>query len=224
MAGASNTFEGGTNAVTITTANSGGLSGAAFSAVSNVTYTTERAAHGSLAGRIAPLETGTVEHALSGSGIRYARVYAYWTAFFQPLELRLTNSGNWYLVDITDTTVSLSATVNGSPNTLAQQTTSLINQWVRIELQGTSAAGGQAEARFYAADSQTALFTLSGSAARTADTWSAVAYGGQNLAESAAYIDDVGWSDVDWLGSAVPARVPVPVPVTPQAIQRASRW
>jgi hypothetical protein len=227
MAGALNSFEGGSNTVSVTAGNSGGASGDAFSSAAGVTYSTEQAAHGLVAGRTATGVTGTVTHALTGSGVRWARVYVHFSPTGGPGDIMWLNMGgflNGYFVAYTAAAGSaeLRALVNGSIVTLQSAAASLAGQWIRVELQATSLASGAAEARFYTGDATTPMLTLSGAALRAANTWSSVDYGGSN-SFLVRYIDDVGWSDTDWLGPAA-TKVPQPIRPIPQAHQRASRW
>src|SRR5688500_6975412 len=79
MAGATNSFEGGTNSAIITTGNSGGLSGTAFNSVfSDPVYTTVRAAHGTVSARLPADSFAEFGYALSGSNsTRWFRVCLY---------------------------------------------------------------------------------------------------------------------------------------------------
>src|SRR5687768_14535583 len=174
MAGDTNGFEGGTDTSAITTGNSGGLSGTAFSAVSSMTYSATQAAHGSLAGRTAGSTIGYAEHSLSGTGVRYARAYVYVGGLTQFMHLKMASGNDSYLLQTDGTTITFFAEVAGSFTTLGTTSTTHTNQWMRIEMSGTTGTGGAGEARIYVGDSSTAAATLTGSAARSSGTWSAV--------------------------------------------------
>ncbi|MEU8035717.1 hypothetical protein [Streptosporangium sp. NPDC049078] len=238
MAGATNSFEGGSNGVAISTGNSGGLSGTAFDKISldpfadppmDPLYSTARAAHGTVSGLLNGGKGNGVGWDLSGSNsTRWVRAYLYkagaWTGDVE-IFIDMAN-GCYFALRPGASNVLLRHYNNSSEATIATiAVTPASGQWIRLELQANNGAGGAAEARLYnSADSLTPSGQASGSRAQTASAWSST-----NVFSSASadvWVDSVGWSDVDWLGSAAPV-VPRPrsfIVGSSVAVHRTANW
>lgn len=230
MAGQRNGFEGGTNATTITTGNSGGASGDAFSTiVGSPTYSSTRAASGAMSGRLPPASPGTsLSFNLSGTGTRWCRIYLWataWTAstvFFD-----LSGANVLYYAEVRPTNVELRQAVGTSDSLLGTISVApATSQWIRLEMQATSLATGAAELRLYnTADSTTVSGSTTGAKPQTADTWSYMDIVNDSSGSPPdVYVDEIAWSDVDWLGpvSAGSARRTVVQAGLSQAVHRAA--
>lgn len=164
MSTLNNTFEGGTNTAVVTSGNSGGASGDAFTAVeTNVVFSSVRAAHGSLSALIANpgVATATMRWALTTAATVAARSYIYLSALTAAdLDfIRLSHVGDTSAVfarGIGDGRLRL--TILGAAVPWTSTNTIPINQWVRIELRvtaGTSTTTGTARLAYYLGDSTT---------------------------------------------------------------------
>lgn len=208
-----NSFSGGTNGNAITSANSGGSSGTAFSDVStsDAVFSSTNAT-GARAPLVAKLNAdGWVEwdNVTPSSGrTLYVRAYirittAYsqeWPVFvfydgsFDPLGgAFLTTSRKLTVWDPSGVAISGSTTTSTVP----------LNQWVRVELKvtyGTSSNNGSVELRYYATESSgTATETKTVTGVTLGTTLpSYVDFVG--APDGDAFFDDVGVSDVTWLG------------------------
>lgn len=228
-----NSFDGGTNAVTITTGNSGGASGNAFNLVSALPFSNGQTIHTSAmaAGVINP-GTALRFAAWTGPAVGVLRWYVYvvsanptsatnigcftYGGGTQGVIAQLNASGQMSLVT--------KGAVTRATNTGA---TFPVNQWVRIELYGlagTSTTTGAARLAYYLGDSTTlvwdsGLFTgidTAGTAA-TFDFALAGKYTG-NSHTGTYYVDDMGLkTSTDAVWGAWPSLV-TPVDATVNAV------
>lgn len=201
-----NTFEGGSNGVAITTGNSGGASGTAFSNADYALYSTTRAAHGTVSSLLPPPDepaTAKYSYDLSGSGTRWIRAYL-WAASWSssPLVMYLgTSSLNFFDVILTTSQVRVSHYNGSSDSVIATIAVApATSTWIRVEMQANTS--GAAEIRLYNTGDGGLTGSASGSRT-TAGTWDEVAWTNNGTAD--VYADTVGWSDERWLGSALPS-------------------
>ncbi|MBX6167528.1 MAG: hypothetical protein IRY84_07805, partial [Thermobispora bispora] len=205
-----NSFNGGSNGTTITTANSGGTSGTAFSSVDgSPTYTTTNATglRAPLVGRFAS-SSDIVKWSVSlAARTIYARTHVYRTGNpsssatliwfydgFGGTTLRLLSTGRVAVAtDAFDDFVPGTTTTDPIP----------ANQWVRLEVKlvyGTTSNSGSCELRVYhSADSgtPTETKTATGADLRTSLPVSVWFWGVDGIT---VYHDDLGVSDVTWVG------------------------
>lgn len=207
-----NTFEGGSDETAITTANSGGGSGDAFNDVLNATFDTARSAHGSVACRwsVSGAASSQVSWLTSGT-TWFARAYVHMTDA-PPANMQLITAMDGGTIRLmvrvmTDRTVQITSSGFSS---LGQSTTVLpLDSWVRVEAriqEGTGA--GLCTVRIYSTDPDgtTPDETVTATSA-TVSTYERIRYGA-NFSGSQTYDlwgDDLGASDVDWLGPSVAA-------------------
>ncbi|MFI6909669.1 hypothetical protein ACIBKY_51000 [Nonomuraea sp. NPDC050394] len=220
MAGAANTFDGGTPGTSITPANSGGASGTPFSAA-NTSYAATPGMQGAACAIVPALNAGWVEHPLSGTGTRWVRAYNRPSDYsFGLVDLHLAN-GNYIRVDVNDGFIALTSS-NGSAETWVASQAFTPEGWMRVELQASASASSTATARIYTdPDSETPAIQLTGVVA-SGGTWRAARYGGSNDANAAWYFDSVAWSDTGWIGPLHDLR-PQPV-IRSGAAHRAASW
>ena len=228
MAGATNTFEGGTNTTVISTGNSGGASGTAFSFAENTTFSTVRAAHGLLSARM-PAEDGPTRasfgYDLSGNGARWVRGYFYSTSWASSPTLMGVSTVDFYSYDVELTsTEARIINYNGTSSaTIATISAApAVNQWIRVELSANNTTGA-AELRLYnTADSSTATGTATGTRTIPTSAWGGATW--TNIGATETYADDVGWSDEGWLGPAEVVAPPRPIIGASVAARRAASW
>lgn len=167
MARYANTLEGGTNGVAVSTGNSGGTSGNAFTYVTPAApvFDSARAAHGSMSIRIPAGEDPCYvqwEGAGWGSTAFAACAYFYFSAASgqDHILLRANSSGGTLAarVMINSARKLVLQYNNGSTVTAWTSTESVpLNQWIRIEFYVVrSATVGEIRAAFYPGDSVTA--------------------------------------------------------------------
>lgn len=222
MALISQNFEGGSNGAVITTGNSGGVSGDAFTSVTNLSFSSAQAAHGILSG----LASSSAAAALpttgaASNGVGYVRMYL-WVTGTTTTErvLGLNDTTGFFFGARLNASQLQLMTFNGSTsNYYTQGTTTLpANQWVRVEVAVRHAAS--LEARLYTTlDSFTATETITQTLGTGTDAWSSVVIN----TPTGSYIDDLAWTDVNWLGPVLEPP-PRPISVNARAAQRASRW
>lgn len=213
----SNSFEGGVHNQEITSVNSGGASGTAFTLISDPgpRYTTTRAAHGSV-GAVFSDEYSWIswEGLPEGNGTRWARVYV-WADPPPDTAAFLT-----FAISTVDFTSEWSARIafegdaaagdlelvhyNGDTevDTTLQSATASIpyGQWVRIEIGATNAASGSGELRLYTdMDGTTPAKTLTGNITQPVAEWADCYVIGEAF-DSELYVDDMAFSDEDWPG------------------------
>ncbi|MEV4457004.1 hypothetical protein [Microbispora sp. NPDC049633] len=206
-----NTFSGGTDGASITSANSGGSSGNAFNLVSSssaVSYSSTNAtgSRAPLVARLTGNPTMAWDLALSGR-TAYPRVYVYLPSYpssnLDVVELdagintaayiRITTTGTVQIVN-----AATSSAVTGTTTPSAIPT----GQWVRIEARFTGATSttGTCELQvFHNADSATATFTGSGSGQNfRTSAFTVISFRG--LSGYTYYLDDVAVSDTGYVG------------------------
>jgi hypothetical protein len=226
-----NTFEGGTDGTTITTSNSGGDSGTAFTFVNAVgtrRFNAANARHGSMGVELdAP--AGEVPYlmwrstAWPGSTTAWVRMY---------FKLTDVTGTNFTIMQFrradgtaigTDVRVTTASKITLRPNISTQYTSSTTlstNTWYRLEIQlDSNSSTGHIQARlFYGANLEGA--TPDESFGSATDNWNTGdgTVGGwsfglvSNPGTNTMFMDSVGISDVGWIGSADPA-TPLDTPV-----------
>ncbi|MGI5493892.1 hypothetical protein [Microtetraspora malaysiensis] len=217
-----NSFEGGTNGQSITTANSGGVSGTAFPSTAEFppTYSNVHAAHGTLSARFPADHKDSYlswEGLIPGNGDRWIRAYLWVdqpTDTAHDISLNLATAGyatQWiaqvqahvatgtcelelrHWNDSTQTETLL-ATASVAP---------AIGQWIRVEMRVNNASSGTAEVRLYNdADSTTASATITGTITQSVAAWHDVYVYNQSW-DATAWVDDFAVSDTGWLGPEV---------------------
>lgn len=225
----SNSFEGGVNGAEITPANSGGLSGDALEYVNGAVYSSARAAHGVLSARLPPAPTGNyVSHELAGTGVRWLRAYLWVTTWSWDIPVKLASDYNAYTAYLDANGVALyrwDADAAGGTGDYVFLCGFAVppatSQWIRLEMQGTSAPSGEAEIRlFNSADSAIPSGSASAAVPQAEYPW---AYSsGENYGSGPdVYVDDFGWSDTGWLGTSAPPIPPLRARL-PAAVHRAA--
>ncbi len=206
-----NSFNGGTASSTITTGNSGGTSGDAFTTVGGApVYTTSQATgdRGPLVARLVPssdfLEWGSLT--LSGRTL-YLRAYLYLTATPSLGDYIISaGSASADVVLWIDSSGRLSVRNGGMFTDFAKQTGAVpLNTWCRVEVKftiGTTSSNGACEIRRYdSAASNTPTQTTTASSidlGTDIPTWVRWWYG----VDQTVLYDDLAVTDVDWLGPA----------------------
>ena len=206
-----NNLEGGTNGTTISTANSGGISGNAFDVVTvgtgtTVAYSTTHAAHGGVAMAVATGSTATAalcrwSTSLGTQTTLYGRAYLYLSALpvAQDTVVSFKNSGTAACAIQINTSGNLvihnavDATVHTSTNAIPP------GQWVRIEWSVTfSATVGAITLSYYAPmDSTTAVETYTSAATQNfGPSCNMTSFGWTtgNANQPLLYFDDLGVS------------------------------
>lgn len=202
-----NSFSGGTAGTAISTGNSGGASGDAFQTANNATYTSTNAT-GTRAPLVAqfgaPTQLSWSGFSLSSRTI-YARMYVYLTSYDASINtlisvgsavtpaarVRLNANGTVFVSNSSNTAVTGTTTATAIPT----------GQWVRIEAKivvGTTTSNGSCELRTYhSADSGTPTATTTGTGANFGTSLPADI---NFFGFTGVYADDLGASDVDWVG------------------------
>jgi hypothetical protein len=240
----SNTLEGGSDGTTITTGNSGGASGDAFSAVTiagstTETFSADHAAHGGLSMKIAETVAGSTRVNWTGlgalTGSVYHRIYVWYDAF-------PTASGLIFGGVRTSTGAALSAQIRISgtgkirvENAAAAFILALdgvvaipLSQWARIEFRcKSSTTVGEFEWKWWSsADSSgTPDETLSATGQVLGADQDELRYGIVTNAPASpftAYFDDMAVSTTDWIGPA--GAPPPPATTVPQFAAQGARW
>ncbi len=234
----SNTFEGGTDGVTITAGNSGGASGSAFDAPTiglncDIRFNTD------------PLSGGMAGHVVMPATA--AQTYLVWAslgALTVPVYLRVyllktaTPPANWFYpfwfhgaasarcMGVAITTANLLRIDNAAGTSVGTSTLTVPNnQWVRIEVKVVaSTTVGSVEYRLYlnrdapaANYDETKVFTGLVLTATVDELQAGNRSTPTNMNGQHWYYDNIAVSTVDWLGPAqsstrfVPARMPLGV-------------
>ncbi|MGW6499344.1 hypothetical protein [Nonomuraea angiospora] len=224
MAGASNSFDGGTHGTPITPANSGGASGIAFSAADSITYSSAQAYRGPLSAQIAAGAIGYVQYPLSGTGTRWARWYARpVTPSNSLIEMGLANSDSFGL-DISGGQITLWRMTDFDQTSLDTKAFTSPGGWIRLEMQAASGTSGFAMARIYITpEAATPTIELSGSDVASASSWDAVRFASVNESSTSAWIDEVAWSDQGWIGPLPETGAATPR-IPSAAAHRAAAW
>jgi len=219
----SNTFEGGTDGVIISGANSGGASGNAFdNTPGNPTFTAAQKMHGGLAVAITDATAGLGVNWTGFGGITadlWIRYYLWIPAWPTGANLRT----HQYLDAGGVNHGAFEVQTSGRPRWhtgLAATQGSVdfpVSQWTRVEMRmRADTSVGQIEVRWYATPDSTGAPT---------DTWNAtglntgagtasMAFGSMNSFPTTPYtiyLDDLAVSTTDWIGTSfVPPVVPGP--------------
>jgi hypothetical protein len=228
----SNSFEGGTNATTITTGNSGGTSGTAFDAVTisgsnTLTYSTTSPARGTLGMAVAiPGSSGNPAYATwAGSLITdqvggttattYGRVYLKLPAIPNPggtgatLMRAMNSAGSAQRWSVRLNSSGQIQVADGTNTVIATSTTTLTSGTVwRIEVGGEGKASGTIECRIYLGHSITPTETIGPLTAQNlGGSIFSLRFGiGASLAPATSqtwYLDDLGASTTTWPGPSV---------------------
>jgi hypothetical protein len=227
-----NTFSGGTDGVTISTGNSGGVSGDAINSVAG-TPKFENAHATGLRGPMHALITASSTDVISWTSVSlsgrdlYTRMYAYVTAnpgvldYWQfPRVAPSTDLAQMYV----STTGKLSIRKAGSGTDLALTTNSIaLNQWIRVEANyhfGTTSGNGSCEIRlFNDADSDTATEVATSSSIDLGTSLPDTLAFSYHTGMTSFEMDDIAMSDVGFIGPLFTRRV---VQTYSAAIQQAS--
>jgi hypothetical protein len=218
-----NSFEGGTDGVAISVANSGAASGDAFTAIVNSpvpTFTTTQF-RGTTAMKIVDAASTTdVEWRwASMTATVWSRHYLYLTALPTGATLKIvrviSDTGGGRCAEFAVGTSGVLVGLNAANAALVTGSIAVaLNQWVRIETRVfPSTTVGEVEWRLYnVADSSTITDSGSASAAVLAADIEGVRFGemsGNPTAPYTIYMDDLAVSDVGWIGpSGVQTLVP----------------
>lgn len=227
-----NSAEGGTSGATVTTGNSGGASGDAWSGVAinagAVTYDNTRAHTGALSYKIVGATSGNNHLAWSLGTVTEAwgRVYLYLTGLpAANLGVIRLRSGSAQAARIDITTGGLIQLRNAADATIATGATAVATgQWVRLEwhvIAGTT--GATLECRLYGdAASTTITETVSNTAAVLTANVTDVNYGAvaSNPANT-LWLDDLGASTSGWMGPLLPTVQISQITVTGNATSQA---
>lgn len=214
MALKQNTAEGGTNGVTVTTANSGGSSGDALGSVSlvgspTIIFDNSTAAHGSLSYYLSGADTERVRLTLNNPSSpsksiafrTYINIHSYpvgsdanIAVFQNSLATNNFTSG----INITTSGKCKMVPMNGTGSQTGTTTLSL-NTWYRVEFQidvGTTSTNSNIRLQLYQGDSTTALETLSNAAADSGVDTLIIAYFGKATSAGSftASFDDIAFS------------------------------
>jgi len=210
-----NTAEGGSNGTTVTTGNSGGSSGDAWSAVdiqSGVTgtFSSTTAAHGSLSYSVDVAASGNTGYfAWTGlsAGTLFVRAYVN-IAANPPANMNILRvlNGTTAIATVRINSTGKIGCLRSTGTLWGTSTNSIpLGAWFRIEIMA-DAVGGEMEVRLYLSDenSSTATETLSvfgslGFSTGTALRCGVVSNVGASDAEI-LYLDNISISDVDWIG------------------------
>jgi hypothetical protein len=225
-----NTFEGGTNGVTVSPGNSGGASGAAFDSVTigggaTLAFDSTRAAHGALSLQVATVASATSYVQWSASmgpqSPAWFRAYLYLTANPAANHRAVTFlQGGTLCGYVQVLTTGRLQFVNAAGSAIFTTTAAVpLGQWFRIEgfLTGDATAG-QVELKLFAsqADGVTPDETDTSSAAQnTAGRPDTVRYGVAAAVANAGpfWMDDLGLSATGYLGPSGAATLGTPGPL-----------
>lgn len=223
-----NSFEGGANGVTITTANSGGTSGDAFDnapapgATGVMTFSTAQAAHGSVSMTTSTGGTSALAYAgynLATTSGDVCRVYCRFTSLpsAQQNFVRYLSTGSQSL-RVNVTTAGL-VEVRNAANTVVGTTTSAISagSWFRLELTSTwSTTAGTVALRLYLSpDSTTISDSLSLSSLVLTASANEIRFGvGATMANAVqVWYDDLAIEGATWHGPVTRSITPTGVAV-----------
>jgi hypothetical protein len=213
----SNTFEGGTNGVSITAANSGGNSGDPFSAVAGGTrnFSTTQKMHGALSMNL--IDPGATSTYGSWTGFGTVTVNTYFRAYMHLSVTPVTNA--WYFAVMRDQadleygglTITTAGVIQARNNANGNIASSLgtvavnIGSWFRIEWRTLpSLTAGEIEWRLYNdPDSSTITETVNSTGNALRADIGGVRWGSKSTAPTGTlYLDDLKVSTVGWIGPA----------------------
>ncbi len=212
---ANNTFEGGTNGTTITTANSGGASGSAFDSVqidagSVARFDNAHAAHGTLAGdfsntTINNLATVRWNTRIGTQTEIWGRLYYYNTVNNVEADVFRALNGSTRMAAVSVDASGHLALVNAAGTGIATGTVTVpANQWVRVEFHViANATTGTFDARlFTTADGTSAAETLSVSSTNTGAQFTDYVFGATRtpVVEGPYWLDDLQINNTGWPG------------------------
>ncbi len=163
-----NSFEGGTNATAVTTANSGGASGTAFAAATaGLNFSNTRAHGGTLSAAFTTPAASTYTAWYPGAAANMQARGYFWLdqanagGEFHLIGIYEANGNSVMIFRLTAANVlRLYKNIAPTSNTWAPTTTMPISQWVRAELlmeQGTDTTNGRARVAIFANNSTTPL-------------------------------------------------------------------
>lgn len=214
-----NNFDGGTNGVTITTANSGGASGNAFTAVAigatdTLTFSNTTYATGSLSAQIVNGATNNTSNFFWTTKVvglqpkLWFRICCYFTALPTGTPARVFEFFTFFAnKQVGALEINLNGTItlkSSSPTITTSVSTIPLNQWFRIE--GwfvASLNAGQASVSLFATpESQVPIETNTSAAnVNTSGSIQSAAFGYlTNTANFTYYLDSVGISNIGYLG------------------------
>lgn len=201
-----NKFSGGTNGTVITTGNSGGASGNAFTSKTGSPTFSSTNATGKRAPMVCTMPAAgsycdaQYDFTMSGRTV-YSRAYMRLTAYPETPEISFTAEA--MSVIVTETGIVQLGNYDTEAILLELAEEIPLNQWVRLELRvqyGTTTSNGQAELRLYlTADSETLSDSDSATGINTGTTVTNFAYW-KNWVGVAHQIDDLAVSDEGWIG------------------------
>lgn len=160
-----NNFDGGTNGTGMTTGNTGGSSGDAFSAVEAAAiFSNEQKKSGTLSMKPSSAAVSSYGRWAVGEKNIAVRMYVYMTAAhsadYNLLQFRSDTTTNIASVRMTGAS-NLRLYLHGSSsNAWTSTATFPLNQWVRVEVyikMGTTTSNGEARIAYYLGDSTTAV-------------------------------------------------------------------
>jgi hypothetical protein len=232
-----NTFEGGTDGVTISAANSGGASGDAFSAVAGTAIVFSAAAnmHGGMGMKVDTPGATTTYGSWTGFGT--LTVNTYFRVYLRLSTTPVTNS--WYLAVMRDqadleyggltinTTGKVQARNNANSNIASSIGTVNVNiaSWFRLEWRSLpSLTAGEIEWRLYnSPDSTTITETVNSTGNALRADLGGVRWGSKSTAPAGVMeFDDLAVSTVDWIGPSGGGEVPATTVL--QSASQGARW
>jgi hypothetical protein len=215
-------FEGGTSGTTVTTGNSGGISGNAFDAV-NIgaggvcAYSNTYAAHGQLSCQVSTISNAVACGWNTSIGTPtqiWFRIYLYFTAAPTAADTRfftVTNTGGTGQARFSISASSKFETLNNTGIVINATTNSVpVNKWIRVEgMAIMSATVGQTQLSVYldGADAATPTETITSAATQNTLSGTLQSYlfgpGSGTVNVGPYWIDDIGVSTTGYLGPVV---------------------
>jgi hypothetical protein len=225
-----NSFDGGTAGSAITTANSGGLSGNAFTDTSRVVYATNGYPTG-LAGACSEDDSfGTLTWGSLGvtGDTVYSRLYVRFSAYPADIEflfrIEATGGGGVASALGIDTVGKIRMGGGNFGDWIATLPTTVpLNQWVRLESRTQLSGSEEHQAWLYLdPDSLTHTDTSTESSGLVSGSFTTATY---NIPLGiGARLDTIGLDETKLGPAPVPGRPPAPRNITAAAVHRASRW
>lgn len=168
MALQTNSLEGGSNGTTITTGNSGGVSGAAFAAVAgSPTFSNAQAAHGSLSANMGNTAAAALVRYSVASNHVAVRSY-FWLGGLSAADERLvifqdSSGASSYAYIVANGAGKLRFGCTGGSSMWTAAATYPTSQWLRLEMYcvaGSTTSNGVAKVGIYVGDSTTPIETV----------------------------------------------------------------
>lgn len=203
MALVTNSAEGGSNSVTVTTGNSGGASGTAFASVNaGITFSSAQKAHGSLAyafaGTAATFNTVRLDSADGTTSGFSLRAYVYLTGYpsAETAFMQVQTGAGTNMASLNLSAAGKLRLMRSGGSYTGQEFTNAIplNTWTRVTFRGTVSATATLNAAIYPGDSATATETRQATSQNVGTTAGGrVVYGKLTQTPSIAtyYIDDI---------------------------------